>query len=58
MPLIRNSLAEASHNRTSLPKNNATETAGSIIETIKGTLSIGEDILISGFGKFEVKEKG
>jgi integration host factor subunit alpha len=28
------------------------------LEIIKSTLESGEDILISGFGKFNVKEKG
>lgn len=35
MPLIRNSLAEAGHNQTSLPKNNSTDPLGSIIGIIK-----------------------
>jgi len=29
----------------------------SLVETIKNTLANGEDVLISGFGKFCVKEK-
>jgi integration host factor subunit alpha len=28
-----------------------------LLEIIKSTLESGEDVLISGFGKFEVKEK-
>ena len=34
------------------------ETVGSIVDIIKETLATGEDVLISGFGKFQVKEKG
>ena len=58
MALTRNSLAEAIQNRTGLPKNKATQTVGSIIEIIKGALASGENVLISEFGKFQVKEKG
>lgn len=29
----------------------------SLLETIKSTLESGEDIMISGFGKFQVKDK-
>ncbi|MBW2608445.1 MAG: integration host factor subunit alpha [Deltaproteobacteria bacterium] len=28
-----------------------------LLEIIKGTLKSGEDVLVSGFGKFSVKEK-
>jgi integration host factor subunit alpha len=35
----------------------ASETVESLIEVIKNTLASGEDVLISGFGKFCVKEK-
>jgi len=35
----------------------STELIESIIDTIKDTLSSGEDVLISGFGKFCIKEK-
>ena len=38
-------------------KIKATELTESIIETIKKSLESGEDVLISGFGKFCVKEK-
>jgi len=58
MALTKQSLVEAIQNRTGLPKNKAMETVGSIIDIIKGTLATGEDALISGFGKFQIKEKG
>jgi integration host factor subunit alpha len=58
MALTRSSLAEAIQNQTGLPKNKATETVAAIIEIIKETLGSGNDVLISGFGKFQIKEKG
>jgi integration host factor subunit alpha len=38
-------------------KKKSTETVETILEIIKSTLASGEDVLISGFGKFCVKEK-
>jgi len=40
-----------------LPKNKSTEIVETLIEVIKSTLASGEDVMISGFGKFCVKEK-
>ena len=40
-----------------LPKSRSTELVGSLLEIIKTTLADGEDVLISGFGKFCVKDK-
>jgi integration host factor subunit alpha len=44
-------------NRLNLPKSTSIELVESLLEIIKKTLEIGEDILISGFGKFCVKDK-
>lgn len=43
--------------KTALNKQKATTVLESFFETIKQTLESGEDVLISGFGKFCVKEK-
>jgi integration host factor subunit alpha len=40
-----------------LPKNRYVELIDSILEIIKKTLENGEDVLITGFGKFSVKNK-
>ncbi len=40
-----------------LPKDRCAEIFRSLIEIVKQTLSSGEDLLISGFGKFVLKEK-
>lgn len=38
-------------------RRQATETVEILLELIKKTLASGEDVLVSGFGKFCVKEK-
>jgi integration host factor subunit alpha len=39
------------------PKRTAAELLESLLELIKSTLESGEDVMISGFGKFRVKDK-
>ena len=39
------------------PRNQAVELVETILELIKSKLAAGEDVLISGFGKFCVREK-
>ena len=38
-------------------KKKAVDTVESLLEIIKGTLEKGDDVLVSGFGKFCVKDK-
>ena len=40
-----------------LPRNKSSQVTESLLEIMKQTLEAGEDILISGFGKFCVKTK-
>jgi len=42
---------------TDLDPQAAHEALKTLLEIMKGTLSSGEDIMISGFGKFQVNEK-
>jgi integration host factor subunit alpha len=51
---IVNSIAD----QIGYPKNHSSEILESLLEIIKKTLESGDDVLISGFGKFCVKEKG
>jgi integration host factor subunit alpha len=51
--LIVKSVAE----ETGLTGKQADELVEILIELIKGSLASGEDVLISGFGKFSVKAK-
>ena len=57
MTLTKADIAEAIWNKTDIPKWRSAELVDSIFEAIKETLESGEDVLISGFGKFSVKEK-
>ncbi|MCJ7538880.1 MAG: integration host factor subunit alpha, partial [Desulfobacterales bacterium] len=44
-------------NQTGFPRNRSVEIVETLLEIIKKTLTSGEDVLVSGFGKFCVKEK-
>jgi integration host factor subunit alpha len=44
-------------NQIGFTKKRSTEVIESLLETIKTSLANGEDVLVSGFGKFCVKEK-
>ena len=57
MSITKAHLADFIRNRLGLPKNQSVQAVESIIEIIKKTLENGEDVLITGFGKFFVKEK-
>lgn len=50
-------LASTICNRIGVPNGQASHLLESLLENIKITLASGEDILISGFGKFSAKEK-
>jgi integration host factor subunit alpha len=57
MSITKAHLADSIHNQLCLPKNQSIQAVESILEIIKKTLENGEDVMISGFGKFYVKEK-
>jgi len=44
-------------NHDNLTKAQATEAVEALLSSMKNCLSKGEDLLISGFGKFNVKDK-
>jgi integration host factor subunit alpha len=58
MTLNKADLTDAIYNQLDLPKTKSAQVIESLLEIIKKTLENGEDVLISGFGKFCVKEKG
>jgi len=58
MSLTKMDLVDSIHNQLDLPRRSCARLIGSLLEVIKGTLENGEDVLISGFGKFCVKDKG
>jgi len=58
MSLTKAHIINSIQNQLNIPKNRSSEIVESFLESIKSTLEPGEDVLISGFGKFCVKEKG
>ena len=57
MTITKASLINAICNNSSLPKQESSSAVESLLEIIKQTLVSGEDVLISGFGKFCLKDK-
>ena len=57
MSITKAHLADSIHNQLGLPQNQSVQVLESILEIIKKTLENGEDVMITGFGKFFVKEK-
>jgi integration host factor subunit alpha len=57
MTLTKAQLVESIHNNIGLTKNKSSEIVETCLEIIKSELESGEDVLISGFGKFCVREK-
>ena len=57
MNLTKARVVEQIHSKIGLPQKESSEVVETLIEIIKSTLESGEDILISGFGKFCVNEK-
>jgi len=57
MTLTKIQIVESINNEIGIPKNKSTEIVETLLEVIKSTLASGEDVLISNFGKFCVKEK-
>ena len=57
MTLTKVQIVESIHNQIGLPKNKSTEIVETLLEIIKKTLASGEDVMVSNFGKFCLKEK-
>ena len=57
MTLTKTDLVDVIYSQLDVPKIKSTQVVESLIEIIKKALENGEDVLISGFGKFCVKEK-
>ena len=57
MSLTKSDLVSKLTNHIGLTKKQTTKTVEILLEIVKRTLESGEDVLISGFGKFCVKEK-
>jgi integration host factor subunit alpha len=57
MTLTKDHLISSIGNRLGISKSESSRIVESVVETVKTSLSNGEDVLISGFGKFSVKKK-
>jgi len=57
MTLTKSDIIDTIYNQLDISKTRSTQVVESLIEMIKKTLESGEDVLISGFGKFCVKGK-
>lgn len=56
MALTKNDIVEKIH-ELGFTKKKSVDIIESLLEIIKGTLEKGDDVLVSGFGKFCVKNK-
>ncbi|MFO8048051.1 MAG: integration host factor subunit alpha [Desulfosudaceae bacterium] len=57
MTLTKSSIIDLVQEETGLPRKRCDELVEDLLELIKSTLEKGEDLMISGFGKFCVKHK-
>ncbi len=57
MALTKEKITDNVYNQVGLSKNQSTMVVESLLELIKQTLVQGESLLVSGFGKFVVKDK-
>ena len=57
MALTKADIIQNINQELGFPQKKSNEVVEQLIETIKSTLASGDDVLISGFGKFCVNEK-
>ena len=57
MTLANAHIVEVAAEQNGLPRNQSVNTIKTLLEIIKRTPGFAEDVLVSGFGKFCVKEK-
>jgi integration host factor subunit alpha len=57
MTLTKSEIIDSVQEETGLPRKRCDELVEDLLELIKSTLETGEDLMISGFGKFCVKDK-
>jgi integration host factor subunit alpha len=57
MAFTKSDLIEAISERLDLSPTEAKSVLETLLETMKSTMASGEDLMISGFGKFLVKDK-
>ena len=57
MALTKHDIAEQIREQLDLPKNQSIEITETLLEIMKSAMESGDDVLVSGFGKFCVHEK-
>ena len=57
MALTKNDILEQIQNNIGFPKDQAREIIENLLEIIKSAMESGDVVLVSGFGKFCLKEK-
>ena len=57
MALTKAHIIESIHSQLGLPKKNCAEIFETLLDIMKNSLADGDEVLISGFGKFCVKDK-
>ena len=57
MALTKKDIVEQVYNELGFPRNQSVEVVESLLELMKSTLESGDDLLVSGFGKFCVNDK-
>ena len=57
MTLVKNNIVEKIYLQTGFPRKKVSKIIDTLFDLIKRDLVSGEDVLISGFGKFCVKDK-
>ncbi|MBU1170211.1 MAG: integration host factor subunit alpha [Proteobacteria bacterium] len=58
MALTKNQIVDSVQERIGFSRKKSMDLVENLVEIIKNTIETGDDVLISGFGKFCVKEKG
>jgi integration host factor subunit alpha len=57
MALTKADIVETIYNEIGFPKNQSTDLVETLLEIIKQTLASDDDVMISGFGKFCIRQK-
>ena len=57
MALTKQGIVKQIYDELRFPKNQSVDIVNSLLEIIKGTLASGDDLLVSGFGKFCIRDK-
>lgn len=58
MTMTKANIVDGVYERVGVTKKEAADYVEAMFETMKETLEGGEEIKVSGFGKFEVRQKG